>query len=139
MNKAYLVALLVISAAMGFTLWSFKDSVTPYTNIQGARASETPVQVRGKILHDTAVYDYRAHTLRFRIRDDQNQQVEVVYRGEKPEAFDAAPETAAHGILRKDASGTEVFYSDQMTVKCPSKYDDKKSPYSKKATSGAVS
>ena len=48
MNKAYIIGLLVISVAMGFTLWSFKDTMTPYTDIAGARKFDATVQVRGK-------------------------------------------------------------------------------------------
>jgi cytochrome c-type biogenesis protein CcmE len=128
-NKAYIIGLLVISVAMGFTLWSFKDTMTPYTDIAGARKFDTVVQVRGKILHETARFDDQIHALCFQIQDDKGAKIEVVYRGAKPESFDTAPETAAHGMIGKNSAGEEVFNSDSLVVKCPTKYDDKKSPY----------
>ena len=134
MNKAYIIGLLVISVAMGFTLWSFKDTMTPYTDIAGARKSASTVQVRGTILHDTARYDDGIHALRFAIQDDKGVKIDVIYHGAKPEAFDTAKETAAHGMVSKDATGQEVFLSDALVVKCPSKYDDNKTPYKKTAS-----
>lgn len=135
MNKAYIIGLLVISVAMGFTLWSFKDTMTPYTDIAGARKLGSTVQVRGAILHETARYDNETHAMRFTIRDDKGEKIDVVYRGPKPDSFDTAPETAAHGMMGKDATGQEVFNSDALIVKCPTKYDDnKKSPYKKTAS-----
>lgn len=134
MNKAYIIGLLVISVAMGFTLWSFKDTMTPYTDIAGARKNGSTVQVRGKILHETSRYDDQIHALRFQIQDDKGEKIEIVYRGPKPQDFDTAPETAAHGMISKDATGQEVFNSDTLIVKCPTKYDDNKTPYKKTAS-----
>ncbi len=136
MNKAYIIGLLVISVAMGFTLWSFKDTMTPYTDIAGARKMDTTVQVRGTILHDTAHYDDAIHALRFQIQDEKGLKIEVIYHGAKPDSFDTAKETAAHGVIGKDSAGQEVFNSDSLVVKCPSKYDDNKTPYKKTASAG---
>jgi cytochrome c-type biogenesis protein CcmE len=134
MNKAYIIGLLVISVAMGFTLWSFKDTMTPYTDIAGARKADATVQVRGAILHETAHYDDQIHALRFSIQDDKGAKIEVIYHGAKPESFDTAKETAAHGMIGKDTMGQEVFMSDSLVVKCPSKYDDNRTPYKKTAS-----
>ena len=136
MNKAYIIGLLVISVAMGFTLWSFKDTMTPYTDIAGARKSDASVQVRGTILHDTARYDDQIHALRFAIQDEKGVKIDVIYHGAKPDSFDTAKETAAHGMIGKDRTGREVFLSDALIVKCPSKYDDNKTPYKKTASAG---
>lgn len=129
MKKAYIVALLVIVVAAGFTMWAFSSAMTPYVDIKTARQTGGNVQVRGKILHETAYYDTKANVLRFQIEDKNKDRIEVVYHGGKPDAFDTAPETAASGSIGRDADGHEVFESSSMTIKCPSKYDDGKSPY----------
>ncbi len=126
MNKAYIVAFLVIGIAMGFTMWAFSSAMTPYVDIKTARQSATPVQVKGKILHETAYWDQKDNVLRFKIEDKNHEQIEIVYKGPKPDAFDTAPETAADGVVQKGADGREVFVSSRMVVKCPSKYDDSK-------------
>lgn len=120
-----MVGLLVVVIAGGFTLWAFSSNMTPYVDVKTARASTGQVQVRGYILHDTAIYDARIGALKFMIKDDKGEKMQIVYRGAKPDAFDKAPETAALGAYRDG-----VFVSEQLIVKCPSKYDDsKKDPY----------
>ena len=145
MKKAYLIGLVIISIAAGFTLWAFSSSMTPYVNLKTARATGTAVQLRGIILRDAEhpiYYDARQNALRFWVSDvldskdqaalnDREHQIEVVYHGAKPDAFDAAVGTAAHGMIRKDADGQEIFVSDSMVIQCPSKYSDGKSPYKK--------
>ena len=132
MNKSYIIAFLVIVAALGFTIWSVSASMTPYVNLQMARKTEGAVQVRGKILRDPAHpvrYDTKLKALRFWIVDTNKEEIEVVYHGAKPDAFDTAPGTAAHGYIRKEENGKEVFASDSLVIQCPSKYDDNSSIY----------
>jgi cytochrome c-type biogenesis protein CcmE len=124
MKKAYIIAFLVIGIATGFTMWAFSSAMTPYVDIKTARSSTTPVQVKGKILHETVRWENNA--LRFKIEDKNHDQIEIVYRGPKPDAFDTAPETAADGVIHREADGQEIFESNRMVVKCPSKYDDSK-------------
>ena len=138
MNKTYLAGIAVVGLAIGFTMWAFSGSMTPYVNIKQARTLDQTVQVRGKIIRDNEhkpFYDTKANALRFWIEDNDKEKIEVVYQGAKPEAFDSAPETAAHGSIRNG-----VFYSDHLIVKCPTKYDSEKSPYKtvKKPVIGSV-
>ena len=139
MKKAYIIAFMVIGAAMGFTLWAFSSALTPYVDIRTARASGTSVQVKGKILHAKQYWDPRNNVLRFPIVDKNNDTIEVVYKGAKPDAFDTAPETAATGVVQKDADGHEIFVSSNMVVKCPSKYDDRSKPVDKGLVGGTRS
>ena len=143
MNKAHIVALFIIGIAVGFTMWAFTNSVTPYVDVQTALKSDKTVQVRGKIIHKSTevkepYFDQKLKALRFWIEDDKKQRIEVVYRGAKPDAFDTALETAATGSCRHQKDGTTFFDSDSIVVKCPSKYDDKKSPYHPVAPKGGV-
>lgn len=110
--------------------------MTPYVDIAGARRLGTVVQVRGKILHNTVEYNTAMGALTFELQDVRGQTIEVVYHQAKPDAFDTAPETAARGIVKHDAQGHEYFDSDDLVIKCPSKYDDTtKSPYTQKVAS----
>ena len=126
MNRSVIVALIVISTAMGFTMWAFSSSMTPYVDIHQAEKLTGQVQIRGKIMHSTAHWSDRKHALVFMLKDKNNDLVEVDYHGAKPEAFDTAPETAAQGVLTKASDGKLILNSDSMVVKCPSKYSDKK-------------
>jgi cytochrome c-type biogenesis protein CcmE len=143
MKPAYIIAVLVISIASGFTMWAFSSSMTPYVDIKTALQSATVVQVRGKILHDSPdepkpYYDSQMKALRFWVEDAHHQRLEVVYRGAKPDAFDTAPETAATGTVRHFADGTAYFDSDALVVKCPSKYEDKSRPYKPSQAGGTA-
>ena len=145
MNKSYLAAAIVIVIALGFTGWAFSSSMTTSVSIREARTSERPVQVWGKILRSAPgvpapFYDANLKAQRFWIEDKNHERIEVQYHGAKPEAFDTAPETSATGIVRKDAenSSRDVLVSDNLVVKCPSKYDDQPSPY-RESPNGAKS
>jgi cytochrome c-type biogenesis protein CcmE len=132
MKKAYLIGIVIISIAAGFTLWAFSSAMSPYVDLKTARATGSAVQLRGIILRDpdhAAYYDTRQNALRFWIKDKNDERIEVVYHGAKPDAFDEASGTAAHGMIHKDVDGQEVFVSDSMVIQCPSKYSDSKSPY----------
>ena len=139
MNKsAYIIAFVVIGVALGFTLWSFSSGLTPYVNVGAARKTGAPVQIRGLILRDPGhpvVRDSRRHALRFWIKDANKEEIEVVYYGAKPDAFDSAPGTAAHGYVRKE-NGRDIFVSDNLIVQCPSKYNDESSIYKRAASAG---
>ncbi len=137
MTKAHIFAFFVISLALGFAIFAFMGAVPQYLTIRDARASTTPVQVKGKILHSTQVYDGSAGTLRFMIEDDNKERIQVVYHGGKPDSFDTAPETAATGRVRKGPDGTEYLDTNSMVVKCPSKYDDQ-DKLKKPSTAGSV-
>ena len=138
MNKSYIIAFLVISVALGFTIWAFSGSMTPYVDIKQARKSENAVQIRGLILRDAehpVRYDTRLQALRFWIKDQNQEEIEIVYHGAKPDAFDTAPGTAAHGYIRKEGD-KQIFASDSLVIQCPSKYSDQKSVYSRASTPG---
>lgn len=136
MNKSYLAAAFVIVIALGFAGWAFSSSMTTSVSIHEARTADRPVQVWGKILRSVPgvpapYYDAGLKAQRFWIEDKNHERIEVQYHGAKPDSFDSAPETAATGIVRKDADNParDVLVSDSLVVKCPSKYDDKTSPY----------
>jgi cytochrome c-type biogenesis protein CcmE len=124
-KSAHIFAFFIISLALGFAVFAFMGAVPQYLTIKDARNSTTPVQVKGKILHDTVNYDNGMGALRFQIEDDNKERIQVVYRGAKPDAFDTAPETAATGLVRKSSDGTEYLDTKSIIVKCPSKYDDR--------------
>jgi len=139
-KKTYLIGLLVISAALGFTLWAFSNSLSPFVDIRTARQTTGSCQVRGLIVKDSdhaARYDPTTRSFRFWIVDKNKDLCEVVYHGAKPDAFDAAKGLSASGSMTRAADGTEFFNSDSLSVQCPSKYDDAKADYSKKPAGSA--
>lgn len=141
MKKAYFIGFLVISLALGFTLWAFSSSMSPFVDVKTARKSSGTVQLRGLIVKDEvhpAHWDASSSAFRFWIMDKNNEICEVVYHGAKPDAFDAAKGLSASGSMTRDASGKEFFNSDSLSVQCPSKYDSYKVDYAKKPSGGQI-
>ena len=136
-NKTYAVAFIVIAVAVGFTSWAFSTGMTQYVDIKTARKINSPVQLRGFIVRDMthkATYDAGSHALKFWMKDKNQEMMEVVYHGAKPDAFDNAPGTAALGSIRRDVDGTERFHASSLAIQCPSKYQDEKVVYTKTAS-----
>ncbi len=139
MKKSNMIVFALISVALGFTLWAFTSSMSPFVDFKTARTSASSVQVRGLIVKDgehAPYYDTSAKAFRFWIKDKNQEVCEIVYHGAKPDAFDAAPGLSASGQMVRAADGKEFFNSDSLSVQCPSKYNDKKMDYSKKPSSG---
>lgn len=121
MKWTYIIAFLVIVGALGFTMYAFSGSLTPYVTVSEAKSAHAPVQVRGRILKNTVHYDPQKGNLYFTIEDDQHQTMEIIYPHPKPDAFDSARDTAATGIYRNG-----LFHADNLIIKCPSKYNDRR-------------
>jgi cytochrome c-type biogenesis protein CcmE len=109
------LALLAVAAVIGVT--SFKKSVTPYITFAEARQSSGMVQVNGVLADKNYVARQEEQYLEFKLRDDQDHVMNVVYRGVIPGNFDQATSIVAIGRYKGDH-----FEAEQLLVKCPSKY-----------------
>jgi cytochrome c-type biogenesis protein CcmE len=131
------MALLVIGAAVGFT--SFKKSVTPYISFAEARTAQGTVQVNGVLADKNYVARRDEQYLEFKLRDEKNEVLSVIYRGVIPGNFDQATNIVAIGRYQGNR-----FEAEQLLVKCPSKYqtmseqgaDPSRHPGSKSAPEG---
>jgi cytochrome c-type biogenesis protein CcmE len=104
-----------VAAVIGVT--SFKKSVTPYITFAEARQSSGMVQVNGVLADKNYVAKQEEQYLEFKLRDDQDHVMNVVYRGVIPGNFDQATSIVAIGRYKGDH-----FEAEQLLVKCPSKY-----------------
>lgn len=130
MKAPHIIALVVIVASMVVMLFSFSGAVAQHVNIEQVvnRPGET-VQVPGNIDHASQKYDASRGELRFDIigvdpktrKEIPSQRLTVVYPQPKPENFDTATGVEAVGVY-KDG----VFRAQNLLIKCPSKYNDKK-------------
>lgn len=120
-NRKMLVlggALLV--AFVGFSLLSFKQTLTPYVSYAEAKVGQRTVQVAGGLEEGSSYYDGEEETLRFVLRDPETDEtIPVRYDGLKPANFEEAISIVAIG--RYD-EGREAFHAEKLLVKCPSKY-----------------
>lgn len=119
MNRNKLIlggVIIAVSLALG--MLSFKKSLTPYVTFAEARTANRMVQVKGFPDHGAARFDPERKAFCFTMRDSLGEAMDVVYRGAKPGNFDQAEAVVAIGRFK---SG--VLESDQLLVKCPSKYE----------------
>jgi cytochrome c-type biogenesis protein CcmE len=118
MKPKLIFGLLLVGASIAFGVTSFQKSLTPYVPFAEARRSGSSSQVNGTLANPSTVkYDVDKGELVFALQDEQQEVMEVVYRGVKPANFEQATSVVAIGTF-KDGR----FEADQLLVKCPSKY-----------------
>ncbi|OGC79167.1 MAG: hypothetical protein A2145_02310 [candidate division Zixibacteria bacterium RBG_16_40_9] len=118
MKAKYIIGILIIVGFVVFGAISLKKSLTPYVGFAEAKKTQETVQIIGKVVEGETYYDTLSQKLVFSLTDKNSpDQIKVIYNGVKPGNFDQATEIVAIGNYQ---SG--VFHSDQLLVKCPSKY-----------------
>lgn len=120
MNRRLLWTIAGVVAIIGFVAFgagAFRSNLTPYVSFHQAKASQDAVQVAGKLVHGSDVFDANSSRLFFTILDDQGETLRVAYKGLKPGNFEEATQVVAIGRVRGG-----VFEAEKLLVKCPSKY-----------------
>jgi cytochrome c-type biogenesis protein CcmE len=119
-NRFYVLGGILLLAFAGFSLASFKETLTPYVSYKQARDANRMVQVAGALDKGSSAYKSENESLYFTLKDPETQELmRVRYKGLKPANFEDAISIVAIG--RYD-SGTSEFQADKLLVKCPSKY-----------------
>ncbi|MCB1058216.1 MAG: cytochrome c maturation protein CcmE [Acidobacteria bacterium] len=104
----------------GFTLASFKDTLTPYVSYQQAKELNRTVQVAGGLEEGSYNYDDQRESLNFTLAEaETGQTLRVRYHGVKPGNFEDAVSIVAIGRYN---STDDVLDAEKLLVKCPSKY-----------------
>jgi cytochrome c-type biogenesis protein CcmE len=118
MKAKYIIGVGIILIFMVFAGMSLQKSMTPYVTISEAKLKGTTVQIKGIRISGSDMFDMEHKTFNFKIKDENGQEVQVIYNGVKPSNFDEAMEVVAKGRFQND-----VFYANEILVKCPSKYE----------------
>jgi cytochrome c-type biogenesis protein CcmE len=119
-RRLYLIGGLLLLAFAGFSLASFRNSLTPYVSYREAREASRVVQVAGALQKGSAAYEQADSSLLFTLREPNTRDtVRVRYHGLRPANFEDAISIVAIG--RYDA-GAREFAASKLLVKCPSKY-----------------
>lgn len=87
------------------------------------------LHVAGEIIPGTMVNSGAKQETRFKIKDQNGEQIDVLYTGPAPANMGSVARVVAVGGV-KDG----VFLANKLWIKCPSKYESekKKEPYSAK-------
>ena len=119
-NGMYLLGGALLLAFAGFSLSSFKQTLTPYVSYDQAREGSRLVQVAGALEKGSSSYKDENESLYFTLTEPKtNETLRVRYKGVKPANFEEAISIVAIG--RYD-EGTKEFEANKLLVKCPSKY-----------------
>lgn len=108
---------------VGFTsllMWNLGQSIGSYTTFSEAELSGNRSHVIGHWQPDMPHgFDTQRMVFSFHMKDENGDVRRVQYNRAKPNNFEDAESLVVIGQMRNG-----VFYSDDMLVKCPSKYND---------------
>jgi cytochrome c-type biogenesis protein CcmE len=116
-----IVTAFIAIAAFGAVLVAFSNNASPYVTIAQAckmGGNDTHLHLAGDIVKDTVHLDVLRHALTFDIKDADGNRVTVEHVGEPPANIAEANKVVAIGCMKGDR-----FVSQQLLVKCPSKYE----------------
>lgn len=110
-----------IVAIVGFTsllMYNFGESISTYTTFEGATDMST-AHIPGTWVEEKGA-DFSLETKKFvfHMTDEDGVSKKVVYSKPKPNNFEQADQLVVIGEMRG-----EIFYADEMLMKCPSKYN----------------
>ncbi|MBP6716559.1 MAG: cytochrome c maturation protein CcmE [Acidobacteria bacterium] len=118
-----LLTVTVIGGALGFLFYSTLSKETEfYKHVDEVMASPTDwygkrLKIHGYVVDNSILVNDQ--TLEYRFAMETNGKViQTAYRGVVPDTFKSGAEVVVSGRL--DGEG---FHADNMTAKCPSKYD----------------
>ena len=121
MKVSTVVPIVVSFLAIGVSMAVFSSSATPYITVAQARKmSGDRLNLGVQIDKSSIQRDIRSRTMEFDAKDKSGESIHVKYVGE-PVDLSKAERVTCIGKLEGD-----VFVSQQMLVKCPSKYEEEK-------------
>ena len=114
--------ILGVGAIVLFTsllMYNFGNSISTYVNFEQAE-NRMGSHVVG-VWDDTREYGFSRETMQFsfHMKDEDGNVRRVVYPKPKPNNFEQATQLVVIGEMRNN-----VFYANDMLMKCPSKYNE---------------
>lgn len=115
----------IVVAALGFLVLSaFSGGTTYFYTVdevreRGPAAYGRALRVQGDIVPSSVQYDLSGPLLRFRIRGPEGAELDVVYRGIRPDNMNQAVSAIVEGRL--DNGG--VMQATKLMMQCPSRYE----------------
>lgn len=119
MNKKYVIGGVIITLFVVMALFSFQENTTEFVNIADAKTSKNTVQVYGHWMKDKeSNYNAENNEFVFYLEDEVGESIQVIHSGAKPNNFEIATKVVVKGQFDGN-----VFKSNQILTKCPSKYE----------------
>ncbi|TNE74076.1 cytochrome c maturation protein CcmE [bacterium] len=121
MKPKVIIGVILIVGFTSLLMYNFGNSISAYVDFKTAE------QLGNRNVHvvgawdkaQPAAFSIATKTFSFYMTDEHGNSKRVIYAKPKPNNFDDAERLVVIGQLKND-----VFYADEMLMKCPSKYND---------------
>ena len=119
MKPKLLIGVISIVVFTSLLMYNFGNSISTYVNFEQAE-SRTNSHVVGK-WDKSGDYGFSRETMQFsfHMEDEDGNIRRVIYPRPKPNNFEQATQLVVIGEMRNN-----VFYANEMLMKCPSKYNE---------------
>jgi cytochrome c-type biogenesis protein CcmE len=119
MNIKILLGAVVIIGALIFGAISFVQTNVEYATFRAAMSAQKKVHVKGGWMKEReSSFNADAGQFAFFMKDDDGQEVKVVFDGAKPNNFEIAEAVVVTGRFEDG-----YFHATEILTKCPSKYE----------------
>lgn len=120
MRPRLLLGIVGIVIFTSLLMLNFGDSISSYIGFEQAADEGRVAHVVGSWEKDKpASFSMETKSFSFYMKDDYGTTRKVIYAKAKPSNFDEADKIVVIGEMKG-----EVFYANDMLLKCPSKYND---------------
>jgi cytochrome c-type biogenesis protein CcmE len=123
-RKRFLIAGLIVVAAIGYMIYSAAQSGSEYyvtageLKAMGQQAMSQPTKLGGRVEEGSVQWNEGKTSVTFSVTDG-TQAVPVKYTGTVPDTFSPGTDVILEGKLAADGS----FQASSMMAKCASKYE----------------
>lgn len=111
-----------VLAIVGFTsllMYNFGNSISTYTDFQHAQKLDNAHVVGTLDKSKDYGFSRKTKQLTFYMKDQQGNVRKVIYPKPQPNNFEQANQLVVIGEMKDN-----VFYANEMLMKCPSKYNN---------------
>ena len=120
--KGPVVTAVVASLAMAGVVGAFMSNASPYVTVAQAKSTGGDnLHLVGVLQKETFRQDITNGHITFDLKDTDGKTIQVEHIGSRPASLMDADKVVAIGSIKGDR-----FVSHDLLVKCPSKYDEKK-------------
>lgn len=121
MKNKYIIGVFIITTFLGLMGYLFTQSSIKYEdNFQVIKSTNKTVKATGSWVKEKSYfYDAENNLFQFHIRDQNGNEMKVIYSGAIPNNFESATSVVVTGSFKEN-----YFYAKEILTKCPSKYQD---------------
>jgi len=126
MKTIHIIIILILVIAIAVVITTISDSSTYSDFAEAAKSPGKELHIIGKLDRSKPIeYDAKkdANLFTFYIIDSKGIVKQVVYHNAKPQDFEKSEKVVVVGSMQAD-----TFIAKSLLLKCPSKYNDKKTP-----------